>query len=63
MFLGSPSYNETEGKVQRWVTFNIFVTETDKGKYCHKGISTPLISIASILIPVIHLMKLKFKEW
>ena len=36
-----------------------------KGKVCHHNISTHTICITSILIPVMHMMKLKdkFKDW
>ena len=54
----------TETQLQRWVTLNYFsrLQRLIKGKVCHHDISTPTICITSILIPVIHIMKLKVKD-
>ena len=52
--------DETQGQVQSWVTLpNCQGHRGRKEKVCHQEISTPTICIASILIPVIHMMKLK----
>ena len=56
-------YEETQGQVQIWVTLTYFLRSQRliKEKVCHRDISTPKIYITSILIPVIHMRKLKVK--